>query len=215
MSSKLLRSLQHLHSVPSVGFFRILNSMVLFKMPVEFVFDEKKAAQAAACLLKLNKGKMNYMVLIKLLYLADRQALTETEMPITGDHMVCMPHGPVLSSILDLINMGDPDTNSAWFKHVSEPSDFVVSINEDSECEELSEYELDVLKNIYKKFGKMDKWRLRDLTHTLPEWKDPEGSSIPIDPEVILESVGKSAADISRIKSEARELTFFENLKRP
>lgn len=189
--------------------------MVLFKMPIEFVFDEKKAAQAAAYLLQLNQGKMNYMVLIKLLYLADRKALTETEMPITGDHMVCMPHGPVLSSILDLINWGDPDTNSAWFKHISEPSNRLVSIKEDSEFEELSEYELEVLNYIYKKFGRMDKWRLRDLTHTLPEWTDPKGSSIPIDPEVIFESVGKSADDIRRINSEARELTFFASLNRP
>ncbi len=46
---------------------------------------------------------MSYMKLIKLLYLADREALARWGRPITTDTYVAMKHGPVLSYILNLI----------------------------------------------------------------------------------------------------------------
>ena len=187
--------------------------MALTKLPTSFAFDEKKAAQAAAYLLKLNGGPMNYMVLIKLLYLSDRKSLIDSEMPITGSHMVSMPHGPVLSEILDLINMGSPDSDSEWFKLVSEPSGYSVSLRDEPDFEELSEFEIEILEYVYQNFGSMDQWRLKDMTHELPEWDDPEGSSFPIDIDIILESAGKSPEDVARIKSDARELVFLSRMK--
>ncbi len=86
---------------------------------MRYLFEEKKAAQAAAYLLKLHGEPMKYFVLIKLLYLADRQSLIETGLPITGDKMVSMPHGPVLSQILDLIQAGKQDDSSPWFHYCS------------------------------------------------------------------------------------------------
>ena len=70
---------------------------------MRFLFDERKAAQAAVYLIKKRSDQINYMKLNKLLYLADRKALFEAGQPITGDRMVSMPKGPVLSDILDLI----------------------------------------------------------------------------------------------------------------
>ncbi len=187
--------------------------MAVMKLPISFVFDEKKAAQATAYLLKLSGGQMNYMVLIKLLYMADRKSLIVSEMPITGSHMVSMPHGPVLSEILDLINMGSPDSGNEWFRLISEPSNYSVSLKEEPDFEELSDFEIEILEGIYQRFGSMDKWRLKDMTHELPEWVDPEGGSLPVDTDIILESAGKSPEDIARIKSDARELAFFSRMK--
>ena len=61
---------------------------------IEFVFNERKTAQAAARLLKLHGGKMDYRLLLNLMYLADRQALTETGLPISGDSYVSMDLEP-------------------------------------------------------------------------------------------------------------------------
>jgi uncharacterized phage-associated protein len=63
-------------------------------------FNERKATQAAAYLLKRRGGKMSYMKLIKLLYFADRVALSRFGRPITTDRYVSMDRGPVLSHIL-------------------------------------------------------------------------------------------------------------------
>ena len=49
---------------------------------MEFFFDERKAAQAASVLLERHGGSMPYIKLIKLLYLADREALIESGLPI-------------------------------------------------------------------------------------------------------------------------------------
>jgi uncharacterized phage-associated protein len=181
---------------------------------MRFVFDELKAAQAAAYLLKLHGGTMNYMVLIKLLYLADRQALIETGSPVTRDRMVSMPHGPVLSNILDLINMGRPQPAGPWFDYITEPSNYDVSLEIDIPAsDELSRYELDLLKQVHDRFGSMDKWALRDLTHTLPEWVDPRGSSVPIDPESILRAAGKSPEQIEKMSADAEELWFLDTVE--
>ena len=77
---------------------------------MRFFFDINKATQAAAHLVYLQGGKINLMALIKLLYLADREALLETGYPITGDQMVSMPHGPVLSRIYDEAKWEHPKT---------------------------------------------------------------------------------------------------------
>lgn len=56
-------------------------------------FIEAKATQAAARLLRNRGGKMSYMKLIKLLYLADREALAQWGRSITTDTYVSMDKG--------------------------------------------------------------------------------------------------------------------------
>lgn len=184
---------------------------------MRFVFDGRKTAQAACFLVELNGGTMNYMVLIKLLYLSDRRSLVETGLPITGDQMVSMPHGPVLSRIYDQINMGEPPETDeeavCWYEYITEPDGYTVRKKKDPETDQLSQYELDVLAEIYEKFGQMDRFRLRDFTHTLPEWIDPLGSSLPIKPQTILQADGKSDAEIELLVKDAEEVWFIRNLK--
>ena len=81
---------------------------------MRFVFDERKAAQAASILLERSGGSMDYLKLVKLLYLADRAALIETEAPITDDHYASMKHGPVPCQVLELILQEHPAEDSIW-----------------------------------------------------------------------------------------------------
>ena len=67
-------------------------------------FDQRKVAQAAAWFVSRSGGAINILKLMKLLYLADRQALASFARSISGDRMVSMPHGPVLSQTLELAN---------------------------------------------------------------------------------------------------------------
>lgn len=183
---------------------------------MRFVFDGRKTAQAACWLVNMAGGTMSYMVLIKLLYLADRTALVQTGHPITGDRMVAMPHGPVLSRVLDQVNMGDePGEPMLWFEYITESDGYNVSSKKsDPETDELSRYELELLEEVFQRYGGMNKWVLRDFTHTLPEWDDPHGSSFPIEPEEILRKEGVSDAEIRTITETAEELWFLESLAR-
>ena len=51
---------------------------------INFKFDERKAAQVAGRLISQGGGEMNYMALLKLLYLIDREALLRWGKTITG-----------------------------------------------------------------------------------------------------------------------------------
>jgi uncharacterized phage-associated protein len=177
-------------------------------MSVRLRFNERKATQAAAHLLRLRGGRMSYMKLIKLLYLADREALLRWGRPISTDRYVSMDRGPVLSRVLDLASDGDdPESPSIWAASISEPSNHDVQLKCDAGNDELSDAEVALLDEIFRQHGHMSRWQLVRFTHKLPEWKDPQGSAIPINYRDILKAGGKSDLEIAAIEDELAELT--------
>jgi len=167
------------------------------------MFNQRKVAQMAACLLDHGKGSMSYLKLMKLLYLADRESMKRHGEPISGDRYVSMDHGPVLSQTLNLINGGVEFEEGGWNHWIKGKAGYEVSLRRKASrdvLDELSDAELDVLDAIYAKFGKMDKWKLRDYTHRYcPEWKDPEGSSLPIEIIDIFKALGRSPAEAKKL----------------
>jgi uncharacterized phage-associated protein len=182
-------------------------------MIMKFVFDERKAAQAAAHLLHCHGAPMPYIKLIKLLYLADRRAFIETGHPVTGDRMVSMKNGPVLSKTLDLIRHTGGSGPSVWHEYVSDPELHAVTatcpVELDEDDDELSQYERSLLDAVFQEFGRTNQWDLVDYTHTLPEWTDPKGSSAAIDPSTILKSEGFTKKEVAAVES---EVTAFHDL---
>ena len=175
-------------------------------------FNEIKTTEAAAFLIERHGGKMNYMKLIKLLYLADRNALLTLGRPITFDRYVSMDRGPVLSRTLDLITEGNPPgAVSVWSRHISTPRDYYVEIKEKIEPWELSEAETDILDDIYKAHGHKSKWDLvMELHAILPEWKHPNGSSLPIPYDAILRAGGMDDDEIQMIIGEMKIIGALE-----
>jgi hypothetical protein len=173
------------------------------KHTIRVVFNAKKAAQAANKLLTLSNGERNYMELVKLLYLADRQAWLRFECPITGDRMAALPHGLVLSHILNLIRFGPGGSEDGpWFDVVSAPFDYKVRSLRPFENDELSGAEERLLEEIFVQHGQKDWRQLSIFTHSLPEWTDPNGRSLPVSPEQILKLEQRSTTDIDRIAYE-------------
>lgn len=176
-------------------------------MPLQFRQD--RTTQAAARLLGLHRAPMPYLKLIKLLYLADRQALLELGRPISYDLFVSMPHGPVLSRTYDLI-LGEPENDSYWRRYISPPEGYDVSLIAPAPNDQLSPAQEAILDDVNRRFGWMDKWALRDLTHQLPEYHDPNGSSVPINLTEILLAQGVSEADARAILEEIGAETYAE-----
>jgi hypothetical protein len=183
---------------------------------VRFPFNERKAAQAAAYLLKRHDGRLNYMKLIKLLYLGDRKALLDCGKPITGDRMVSMPKGPVLSGILELINWGQKrEEPCAWLEYVSPPEQYEVRLlNDSSDLDLLSERECLVLDDVDAAYGKVDKWSLAELGCELPEWRDPQGSCLPIDPADILRAESRCEQEIQHVAEDAEQALLIDRIGR-
>ncbi|NEQ51776.1 MAG: SocA family protein [Leptolyngbya sp. SIO3F4] len=182
-------------------------------MSIEFQFDPAKAVEAAALLLKRHGEPMKYLGLLKMLYIADRVALAQMEQPITGDHYVSMVYGPVLSGVYDLIK-GRPvdDALPLWSKFISPREDNCISLLGDPGDGELCEEEEEILQQVYDTFGHLDPFEVAEWTHDLPEWKDPEGSAIPIVVEEILKNLGKSDAEIMRIQEDVMRETYLDEI---
>ena len=169
---------------------------------MEFFFDERKAAQAASVLLKLHGGRMPYIKLIKLLYLADRETLIERGTPITGDRFVSMEYGPVLSHVLDLIKEPNPAEDSVWHSYVARER-FDAVLSGSPESNHLSEYDEGVLEGIFASHGCLKEWDVVARTHALPEWTDPGRTSIPIEPDDILRYAGYSDEEVEAAVAQA------------
>jgi uncharacterized phage-associated protein len=158
-------------------------------------YNARKAAQVAAFFAKAEGGKINVLKLVKLIYLADREALAHFEAPILCDNFVSMDHGPVNSITLNHVN-GLAEDREDWDKFIGKRSDRDIPLANPelklSDLDELSAAELKILELIWLRFGKMDRFALRDHTHKIClEWEDPKGSSVPIPVERILKHLGK------------------------
>jgi uncharacterized phage-associated protein len=182
-------------------------------MAIQFRFHPEKAVAAAAALLKLHGKPMKYLGLMKMLYISDRIALARMEQPITGDRYVSMKYGPVLSSVLDLIN-GNPvgDALPLWSKFISPGRNHYVSLLIDPGDEDLCEEEEEIIAQVYKTFGHINPFDVAEWTHGLPEWKDPHGSATPIAIEDILKNVGKSEEEIREIQNEASREAYLDEV---
>jgi len=176
---------------------------------IHYTYNPQKAAQAASYLLGRNDGRMNYTKLIKILYLADRESLRRFDRPVTTDAPFSMDNGPVLSNIYNHIK---EEGNSDWEKLI-ELEGYDVILKKRAPIGELSPCELEILDEIFQQFRNMDVWDLVAYCHkNLPEWTDPEGSSIPILFEEILEAVGKSGKEIEYIQKETSSFESVQSL---
>lgn len=163
-------------------------------------FDAEKVTEAAALLLTLRGGQMHYIKLLKLLYIADREAFGAWGIPISNDNYVSMDNGPVLSQTYNLIKEG----GRVWSECISAPfGDYEIKLTSDPPTgKKLSRAEENVLQAVFDRYGHMNRWDLVDIVHGFPEWKNPHGSSIPIEIEEILQALEQSPENIRAIVAE-------------
>ncbi len=174
-------------------------------------YREEKAAQVAALFLKLRGGRMSKIKLIKLLYIAEREALIKWRRPIVFDRYVSMDRGPVVSNTLNIMN-GERDTCGPWDEAISQPDEnYKVGIKNDPGRGDLSDAEEELIKDVYLRYGNKYRWDLCKLTHNFPEWTDPKGSSIPIRYEDILGGAGKTDIEIAAIIEEIENIALLDD----
>lgn len=169
-------------------------------------FDEIKATQVAAAVLLKRGGRMHYLKLIKLLYLIDREALFRWGVPVSTDRYVSMDQGPVVSNIYKLIVEDKP--KPVWAKYISQPlGDYEVQLMGECPTDRLSQAEENLINEIYGRYGYRNRWDLVDnVMHKLPEWTNPQGTSIPIHIREILEAQGEEAEEIKAVLRELRAM---------
>lgn len=177
------------------------------------LFNELKATQAVARLLQLRGGSMSYVKLIKLLYLADREALIRWGCPITTDRHVSMDIGPVVSRIYDLIrDEPPPNLFPIWQKFISHPDNYEVRLLADPGNTELSRKEQELIDEVYAEHGRHNRWTVVDYTRSLPEWTYPDGGALPIDYRDILRAANKTELEISAVEEALETAALVERI---
>jgi len=169
-------------------------------------FQPEKAVQAAAVLLRAQGSReMDYMRLLKLLYIADRESLKRIGRPIIGNKPVAMKNGPLHSGVYDLIKGTHPN-EGAWSKYIARVG-YTVRQIEDPGVLELSEIEIEILNDVVDRYHTSTTWDLVELSHTFGEWEKNyvEGTSTPIPLEDILVGVGLSSDAIAEMLKDFQE----------
>lgn len=177
------------------------------------LFDLEKAIQAVGVILREEHDhRMNYMKLLKLISIAERETLKETGAMITGDIIIAMEHGPLPSRIYDLIR-GIPLGVSSWDKFI-ERHNFDVALVANPGVGKLSRFEISKLREVVSRYARYNERAMAHITHDFPEWIKNEprkGSSAPIPTEDILDAVGRraDAKSIIREANEQRRIDVF------
>jgi Antitoxin SocA-like, Panacea domain len=172
-------------------------------------FNERRATQAAAQFLRKAGGQLSYMVLIKFLYLVDREALLTWGSPITGDTYFSMRWGPNLSHTHDLItdDLPEDEARASFWKNHIERREYDVQLKRDPGNDELSKADEELIDRVFAEhFAKYKELKNRfdycEYLHTvLPEYKTAEqGQSFPLDYHDILVAGNKKPEEIKEVE---------------
>ena len=130
------------------------------------------------------------MRLLKLLYIADRESLKEIGRPISGDSLLAMKKGPLLSGFYEMIK--GESVQSQLFDTYFQQSGFHLELKKSPGIGLLNRYEIRKLREVSARYENTDDDDLSLMTHQFPEWKDPGNSSRHIPVEDVLEAVGRA-----------------------
>ena len=173
------------------------------ELRIRFAFDELKAAQAAAYLLRRHGRQMHGTRLIKLLYLADRRNFVDSAIPITGDDFINTETGPALKNILRLIAGEDAPGSRTWARYVRPAHGPYLACAENHDAGDLNSWAMRHLDAIYDQHGNSELPMLCRYARQLPEWSVPPNGSSAIDPYLILREEGFTPAMIEDVEEKA------------
>lgn len=178
-------------------------------------YDEKKATQVAGLFLAIRKqgGRMSYMKLIKLMYLADREALMRWGWSMTNDEYVSMRHGQVLSATYNLMKEKAP-RRSYWKRFISAATTRKeIKLIREPETGELSKADRALIQEIFDKYGHLDRWELAKITHDLPEYRETKGRSLSVAySDVLLKAKRASPDEVEKTLEELHSLAVMQSL---
>lgn len=181
-------------------------------------FDLNKSIAATAYLIEKEGGSDSMFFIIKKLYYADRSALIEWGMSITGDELVSMRSGPVVGGIYDLFKGKGLEKHLAKWNEVIDRKGNTIRLRKSINPEALSEREIALLEKSRLTINKLSQ-RGYSVAHWLhkncPEWENPHGSSTPIDPSTILRKSGKTEQQIVETEKANEEIRFINQILGP
>ena len=169
-------------------------------------FDTEKAIQCAGVVLR-DKGYVDLIRFLKILYIANRETIRETGVPLLGGRLSALEHGPLHSQVYDLVKGLGPDEE--WHRHFELDVHRIRVRPESGEIERgaLSRLELRKLQEAEEFASRFGTWELSEETHEFEEWvrnQPAKGSSKPIPLEDVYAAVDYSEEQTRQLLAEQR-----------
>jgi len=131
----------------------------------------------------IQNKEIDRLKLMKLIWLSDRIHLNKYGRTILDDAYKALPHGPIASTIFDMSK--SPLENSY------EVANYIIKSKKQFDSDFFSETDLEIMKYVAEKFGKMESVKLRNFSHLFPEWKRFEdkllNKSLPNSYDMVME----------------------------
>lgn len=140
------------------------------------MFSYKKSVEILAWLLRKYNGAASKILLIKLLFFADKYHLRKYGRTVSSDEYRAMNFGPVATKTLSIANLDEtwlPVSACALASDVLELSNGgkQLKLINDIPSTALSESDIEALDFAYNTFGDKKPFELVELTHKYPEWE--------------------------------------------
>lgn len=177
------------------------------------VFNVKKMVQIVNHMLKKNNNEMNYIKLLRLLYIADYLCVSKYGFTITEDDYLYLDNGPVLCNLYDFIQ-GSKNRlrqgQSVWDIYFIRSGDNlqVTSASSTITDDLLTDAEIDILDQIYEKYKLYDCEYIMDHVindNTLfPTCEKSHSVAIPLSKFEMMNTAGLTEEQIKDIFEEDR-----------
>lgn len=181
-----------------------------------FKFDQEKALASllyvTTKLGELQNNAPSFHKVFKILYFADQKSLVGYGRPISGDYYVAMRHGPVPSTMYDMLKSARGDANfiknDFLLEHVEVFSNHYIKAKSSPDMDALSETDLECLNDSIKENYKKDFNELQDKSHGVAWEKSDENDKMRL--EDIAEEGGADREMIEYIKSNLENEKIFK-----
>lgn len=145
-----------------------------------FTFDFEKAKEAIVYLASKTPGGMTKYTACKLLFLSDKYHLVRYGRTITGDLYCALPHGPVPTTILDILSLvvaeDEADERVSALRSVLAINRLYrhphISARHPLRREHLSKSDIEALEETVKRHGGKSFEELKSLTHETLAWQN-------------------------------------------
>lgn len=168
---------------------------------LSLAFDPNRAIQAAGVVLR-DRGPVDWLRLLKILYIADREAIAESGKPIVAGRAVAMKHGPLHSEIYSLLK-GQHEADADWSRHFRSRGHTVALVADPGRLD-LSPYEIETLGRVADWAETLGTWELSEHTHGFPEWRAcyAEGTSRTIPYDEMLRAADVPEEEIEQVMAD-------------
>ena len=137
--------------------------------------QERQAAQLSAAFILKGGRAVGLVRLLKLVYLAEREAMGRSGFPIVMDEIYAMQAGMVLSRTFDLMKAkANTPTTGEWAEYIAPPSSRGINVRKGvgwSSLDAMSPDDLDIVAEVWARHGSKTKDELvHEVHHKLEEW---------------------------------------------